>query len=96
MEKADRRHEIAQQLQRVEQAIANYEELDSDMESPEYVARGNGFCDSKYSEDFIEGQLATLRMQRDILLKELEAAENPIDTRIKKPQNTENLTHRTL
>ena len=29
-------------------AIANYEELDSDMENPEYVARGNGFCDSKY------------------------------------------------
>ena len=24
-------------------AIANYEELDSDMENPEYVARGNGF-----------------------------------------------------
>ena len=52
-------------------AIANYEELDSDMENPEYVARGNGFCDSKYSEDFIEGQLEKLREE----LKKLEAIE---------------------
>ncbi len=48
-------------------AIANYEELDSDMENPEYVARGNGFCDSKYSEDFIEGQLEKLRHERQTL-----------------------------
>ena len=52
-------------------AIANYEELDSDMENPEYVARGNGFCDSKYSEDFIEGQLEKLREE----LKKLKAIE---------------------
>ena len=52
-------------------AIANYEELDSDMENPEYMARGNGFCDSKYSEDFIEGQLEKLREE----LKKLEAIE---------------------
>lgn len=52
-------------------AIANYEELDSDMGNPEYVARGNGFCDSKYSEDFIEGQLEKLREE----LKKLEAIE---------------------
>ena len=52
-------------------AIANYEELDSDMENPEYVARGNGFCDSTYSEDFIEGQLEKLREE----LKKLEAIE---------------------
>ena len=41
-------------LEAIDRAIANYEELDSDLDSPEYVARGNGFCDSKYSEDFIE------------------------------------------
>lgn len=52
-------------------AIANYEELDSDMENPEYVARGNGFCDSKYSEDFIEGQLEKLREERTALLEQL-------------------------
>ena len=51
-------------LEAIDRAIANYEELDSDLDSPEYVARGNGFCDSKYSEDFIEGQLEKLRHER--------------------------------
>ena len=54
-------------LQAIDRAIANYEELDSDLDSPEYVARGNGFCDSKYSEDFIEGQLEKLRHERQTL-----------------------------
>ena len=62
---------LEEELARIERAIANYEELDSDMENPEYVARGNGFCDSKYSEDFIEGQLEKLREE----LKKLEAIE---------------------
>ncbi|MBR4716213.1 MAG: hypothetical protein IKP34_08590 [Bacteroidales bacterium] len=47
--------EILTRIEAIDMAIANYEELDSDLDSPEYVARGNGFCDSKYSEDFIEG-----------------------------------------
>ena len=54
-------------LEAIDRAIANYEELDSDLASPEYVARGNGFCDSKYSEDFIEGQLEKLRHERQTL-----------------------------
>lgn len=54
-------------LEAIDRAIANYEELDSDLDSPEYVARGNGFCDSKYSEDFIEGQLEKLRHERQTL-----------------------------
>ena len=54
-------------LEAIDRAIANYEELDSDLDSPEYVARGNGFCDSKYSEDFIEGQLEQLRHERQTL-----------------------------
>jgi hypothetical protein len=31
------------------------------LEDDEYVARGNGFCDRKYSDDFIEGQIAKYR-----------------------------------
>lgn len=54
-------------LEAIDRAIVNYEELDSDLDSPEYVARGNGFCDSKYSEDFIEGQLEKLRHERQTL-----------------------------
>ncbi len=67
MENSPKRHELEQRLAQVKQAIANYEELDSDMENPEYVARGNGFCDSKYSEDFIEGQLEKLRKEKEQL-----------------------------
>ena len=58
---------LNQRLHAIEQSIANYEELGSDLGAPEYVARGNGFCDSKYSEDFIEGQLEKLRQERDQL-----------------------------
>lgn len=57
-------HELKKKIETLENAIRNYEELDSDIESPEYVARGNGFCDSKYSEDFIEGQLERLHRER--------------------------------
>ncbi len=60
---------ILSRLEAIDRAIANYEELDSDLDSPEYVARGNGFCDSKYSEDFIEGQLEKLRHERQMLEK---------------------------
>ena len=67
MENSPKRHELEQRLAQVKQAIANYEELGSDMENPEYVARGNGFCDSKYSEDFIEGQLEKLRKEKEQL-----------------------------
>ena len=35
----------------------NYEEVFSSLEDDDYVARGNGFCDRKYSDDFIEGQM---------------------------------------
>ena len=39
------------------QYLENYEEVFSSLEDDDYVARGNGFCDRKYSDDFIEGQL---------------------------------------
>lgn len=63
---------LRERLRQLDSAIANYEELDSDLEAPEYVARGNGFCDSKYSEDFIEGQLAQLRNERATVSAQLE------------------------
>ena len=57
-------HELKKKIETLENAIRNYEELDSDIESPEYVARGNGFCDSKYSEAFISSQLEKLRKEK--------------------------------
>lgn len=65
------KEEIISKIRQIEQAIENYEELDSDMDNPEYVARGNGFCDSKYSEDFINGQLEKLRKEKEELEKKL-------------------------
>lgn len=47
-------------LAEIQQLINSYQEVESDLDSPEYVARGNGFCDAKYSEDFIEGRIADL------------------------------------
>ncbi|MCR5014533.1 MAG: hypothetical protein K6A28_07150 [Bacteroidales bacterium] len=47
----------------------NYAEILGSLEDDEYVARGNGFCDRKYSDDFIEGQM-TKYAQR---IKELNA-----------------------
>ena len=44
-------------LQENQQYYDNYEEVFSSLEDDDYVARGNGFCDHKYSDDFIEGQL---------------------------------------
>lgn len=40
-----------------QQYLDNYEEVYGSLEDDDYVARGNGFCDRKYSDDFIEGQM---------------------------------------
>ncbi|MBQ6955335.1 MAG: hypothetical protein IJP80_01835 [Bacteroidales bacterium] len=56
--------EILDKIEQLDKAIENYEELDSDMESPEYIARGNGFSDSKFSEAFISTQLERLRQEK--------------------------------
>lgn len=37
--------------------LENYEEVYSSLEDDDYIARGNGFCDRKYSDDFIEEQM---------------------------------------
>ena len=52
-------------LRENQQYYDNYEEVFSSLEDDDYVARGNGFCDRKYSDDFIEGQIEkyALRIQ---------------------------------
>lgn len=49
---------LKQLLQYYQQLQQNYLEVADDLDDPSYVARGNGFCDAKYSEDFINGQIA--------------------------------------
>ena len=40
-----------------QQYVENYEDVLGSLYDDEYVARGNGFCDRKYSDDFVESQL---------------------------------------
>ncbi len=48
-------------LRENQEYLDNYLELYSSLEDDEYVARGNGFCDRKFSDDFIESQIAKYR-----------------------------------
>ena len=48
--------------------LDNYADVYSSLEDDDYVARGNGFCDRKYSDDFIEGQMEKYAQQ----VKEIE------------------------
>ena len=38
--------------------LDNYLEFSSSMYDDEYVARGNGFCDTKFSESFLDEQIS--------------------------------------
>ena len=56
------REEIIEELERQRKLLLNYEELEVDMgDDAAYIARGNGFCDAKYSEDFLQGQADKIR-----------------------------------
>lgn len=43
--------------------LRNYQELLNDLDDDAYIARGNGFCDRKYSDDFMEGQIAKYKQR---------------------------------
>ena len=63
---------LTNELTRLKRMLANYEELSTDMvDDDSYGARGNGFCDTKYSEDFIESQIAQLLQQITELEKQV-------------------------
>lgn len=49
--------DLQQLLRDNRQYCDNYSDVLGSLENDDYVARGNGFCNRKYSEDFIEGQL---------------------------------------
>lgn len=58
------RDEILKEIEQQEKLLLNYLDLEVDMEDDAaYVARGNGFCDAKYSEDFLQGQEAKIRQR---------------------------------
>lgn len=52
---------LSELLKQNELYLQNYLDLADEIDDPSYVARGNGFCETKYSEDFIESQIAKYR-----------------------------------
>ena len=56
-------NQLQELLKQNELYLQNYLELADEIDDPSYVARGNGFCDTKYSEDFIESQIAKYRQR---------------------------------
>ena len=64
------REDILKEIEQQRKLLLNYEELAVDMENDAaYVARGNGFCDAKYSEDFLQGQAERIRARIEELTK---------------------------
>lgn len=52
---------LAEELEAAQRLLRSYQDLAVEQEDDDaFVARGNGFCDRKYSEDFIEMQMAQI------------------------------------
>lgn len=52
---------LEQQLEEAQRLLNSYLDLAIDQEDDDaFVARGNGFCDRKYSDDFLQMQVAQL------------------------------------
>ncbi len=65
---------LEEQLEETLKMLSSYEELMVDqMDDLSFVARGNGFCDSKYSDDFLQLQIAQLTARAEALKKEITA-----------------------
>ncbi len=70
--------QLRQMLDESRARLENYREVLSSLDDDDYVARGNGFCDSRYSTDFIESQIEKYEQR----VKELEALLNAADSDI--------------
>ena len=52
---------LEEELEYTQRLLRSYQDLAVDQEEDDaFVARGNGFCDRKYSEDFLEMQVAQM------------------------------------
>ncbi len=52
---------LEQELAEAQRLLASYQDLAVDQEDDDsFVARGNGFCDRKYSDDFLQMRIAQL------------------------------------
>lgn len=67
------RDEIRNEIEQQRRLLLNYEELLTDQSDDDaYVARGNGFCDAKYSEDFLLGQIDQIRARIEALKQKIQ------------------------
>lgn len=70
---------LEHQLDEARRLLASYQDLAVDQADDDaFVARGNGFCDRKYSDDFIEMQVAQLTARVAQLEHELNHSDDGI------------------
>lgn len=63
---------LEEELEETLRLLESYQDLSVDqMDDDSFVARGNGFCDSKYSEDFLQLQIAQLSARAEDLKRKL-------------------------
>lgn len=63
-----------------QQYLDNYADVFCSLEDDDYVARGNGFCDRKYSDDFIEGQMGKYALRVKEIEKWIKEESAPISS----------------
>jgi len=55
-------------MEQNQQYLVNYQDMRDHLDDGAYVARGNGFCETQYSEDFIDNQIAKYRSRLQQLM----------------------------
>lgn len=64
---------LEEQLDETLRLLDSYQDLATDQEEDDcFVARGNGFCDRKYSDDFLQLQIAQLTARAADIRKQME------------------------
>ena len=64
---------LKEELEETLRLLDSYQELAVDqIDHHSFIARGNGFCHSKYSDDFLQLQIAQLTARAADLRKQIE------------------------
>lgn len=68
---------LAEELEATQKLLRSYQDLAVEQEDNDaFVARGNGFCERKYSEDFIEMQVAQITARVADLKRKIDDNDN--------------------
>ncbi|MBR1550118.1 MAG: hypothetical protein IJ634_05710 [Bacteroidales bacterium] len=64
---------LDEQLDETLRLLESYQDLSTEQEEDDsFVARGNGFCDRKYSDDFLQMQIAQLSARAAAIRSEMQ------------------------